>query len=98
MHVRVRVHDIRIYSDYIGRRYTPVDGTLSICCVNIFDIKILHEIPAQNVSQSHSRKAGPVKNNNFSPGPTLILLIGPLIIIARLLLSRAGGMLKGLYN
>jgi len=24
MHVRVRMHDIGIYSDYTGRRYTPV--------------------------------------------------------------------------
>ena len=30
MHVRFRVHDIRIYSDYTSRKYTSVDGTLSI--------------------------------------------------------------------
>ena len=54
-------------------------------------------MPTQNVSQSHCRKAEPKKNNTtFGPGPTVILLIGPLIENASLLLSRAGGILQGL--
>ena len=32
----------------------------------------------------------------IGPGPTVILFIGPLIEIASLFLSRAGGMLQGL--
>jgi len=44
----------------------------------------------QNVRQSNCRKAGPI--TLIGPGPTVILLIGPLIEIASLLLSRAGGM------
>jgi len=54
----------------------------------------LHEMATQNVSQSNRRKA--IKNNTFGPGPTVILLIGPLIENASLLLSRAGIMLLGL--
>ena len=41
-----------------------------------------------------ARKAGPL--TLIGPSPTLILLIGPLIQIASLLLSRAGGMLQGI--
>jgi len=46
MHVRVRVHDIRIYSDYTGRRYTPVDGTLSIqaWAENVLDVHFVKGI------------------------------------------------------
>jgi len=36
-------------------------------------------------------KAVPIQNNIFNIGPAVILLIGPLIEIASLLLSRAGG-------
>jgi len=46
----------------------------------------------QNVSLSNCRKAGPI--TLIGPGPTVILLIGPLIQIASLLLGRAGGMLQ----
>jgi len=49
-------------------------------------------MPTQNVSQSNCRKAGLI--TLFGPGPTVILLIGPLIEIASLLLSRAGEMLQ----
>jgi len=53
-------------------------------------------MPSQNVSQSNCRRAGPIKNNTFGPGPTVILLIGQFIEIASLLLSRVGGMLHGI--
>jgi len=43
---------------------------------------------------SNCRKAGPI--TLIGPGPTVILLIGPLIEIASLLLTRAGGMLQGI--
>ena len=42
------------------------------------------------------RKTGPIKNNTFGPGLIVILLFGPLITIASLLLDRAGKMLQGL--
>jgi len=42
------------------------------------------------------RKKGPINNNTFGPGPTVILLIGPLIEIASLLLSRAVGLVQGI--
>jgi len=64
-----------------------------MCCVSIFQLT-LHEIPAQNNSQSNYRKAWRIKNNTIGPGPTVILLIGPLIEIAIRLLSGAGGMLQ----
>jgi len=51
-------------------------------------------MPTQNVSQSNCRKAGPI--TLIDPGPTVILLIGPLIESASLLLSRAGGMLQSI--
>jgi len=59
-----------------------------------FTSKQLHEMPTQNVSQSNCRKVGPI--TLIGPGPTVILLIGPLIENASLLLSRAGGMLQGI--
>ena len=40
MHVHVRAHDIWIYLDYTGRRYTQVDGTLSIHCLLLFAVKV----------------------------------------------------------
>jgi len=46
-------------------------------------------------NQSNCRKAGPILNNTFGPGPTVILLIGPLFEFASRLLSRAGEMLQG---
>ena len=48
-------------------------------------------MPTQNVGLSNCRKAGPI--TLIGPGPTVILLIGPVIEIASLLLTRAGGML-----
>jgi len=52
-------------------------------------------MPTQNISQSNCRKAGPISNNTFGPGPTVILLIGPLIQFASPLLSWAGEILQG---
>ena len=51
-------------------------------------------MPTQNISQSNCRKAGPI--TLIGPGPKVIFIIGPLIEIVSLLLSRAGGMLQGI--
>jgi len=42
------------------------------------------------IGQLNCRKAGPMQNSTFGPGPTLILIIRPLIEIATLLFSRDG--------
>ena len=59
-----------------------------------FTSKQLQEMPTQNVSQSNCKKEGPI--TLIGPGPTVILLIGPLIGNASLILSGAGGMLQGI--
>ena len=55
-------------------------------------MKCLHKMSANQIAG----KQGQYKNNTFGPGPTVILLIGPLIQIASLVLGRAGGMLQGI--
>jgi len=59
-----------------------------------FTSKHLHGMPTQNVSQSNCRKAGAI--TLIGPGSTVILLIGPLIEIASMILSKADGMLQGI--
>ena len=61
------------------------------CSANYTSCQNLHEMRTLTVSQSNCRKAGLITNNTF--GPTVILLIGPLIEIASLILIRAGRML-----
>ena len=61
------------------------------CLANYTSCQNLHEMRTLNVSQSNCRKSGLITNNTF--GAIVILLIGPLIEIASLILIRAERML-----
>jgi len=70
-----------------------------ICCVNIFQITLqanncMKCLRKMSANQSAKKKTGPI--TLIGPGPTVILLIGPLIQIVSLLLGRADGMLQGI--
>lgn len=60
--------------------------------------KQLFKIPIKMLSNQIAVKAGPIKNNTFGPGLTVILLIGPLTEMVSLIFSHHLVLLQQFYE
>ena len=71
-----------------------------ICCVYIVQLTLIANIymvfPLKMLANQIAVKQGQQQNNTFGPGLIVLLLIGPLIEISSLILSRSARMLQGL--